>query len=81
MTQIKALVIVTNGTEELEAGNFLFYKNLKILNIVTVIDVLRRAKIQVTVAGLEDKSQITCANGTFLVPDESLGLINDPEVN
>jgi len=52
-----ALVIVANGSEELEA--------------VTVIDLLRRAQISVTVASL-DGNQVTCSRSVKLIPDTSL---------
>jgi len=51
------LVLLAEGCEELEA--------------VTVIDLLRRAKIEVTVAGLDDKP-VTASRGTRLIPDCSL---------
>ncbi len=53
----KVLVPIANGTEELEA--------------VTVIDVLRRAEIEVTVASVQDL-QIKCSRGTNIVADKLL---------
>ncbi len=51
------LVIVANGSEELEA--------------VTVIDLLRRAQVDVTVASLDGDS-VACSRGVKLIPDSSL---------
>jgi len=53
----KVLVPLAQGCEELEA--------------VTIIDLLRRAKIDVTTAGL-DKQTITASRGVKLVPDTDL---------
>jgi 4-methyl-5(b-hydroxyethyl)-thiazole monophosphate biosynthesis len=50
----KVLVVIADGAEELEA--------------VTIIDVLRRAKVNVTVASVGDK-QITASRGVNLVAD------------
>ncbi len=51
------LVLLADGTEELEA--------------VTVIDVLRRAEIDVVVAGLTAEA-VTASRGVRLIPDTSL---------
>jgi 4-methyl-5(b-hydroxyethyl)-thiazole monophosphate biosynthesis len=51
------LVIIAHGSEELEA--------------VTVIDLLRRAQIQVTVASLDGEA-VTCSRGVNISPDASL---------
>jgi 4-methyl-5(b-hydroxyethyl)-thiazole monophosphate biosynthesis len=57
----KVLVPLANGCEELEA--------------VTVIDLLRRAGIEVVTAGLEATPQaIRASRGTMLIPDTSLDL-------
>lgn len=53
----KVLVPLAQGCEELEA--------------VTVIDLLRRAGIQVVTAGL-DNQHVTASRGTVLVPDTTL---------
>jgi len=53
----RVLVPIAPGSEELEA--------------VTIIDLLRRAQIEVVVAGLTN-GPIRCARGTMLVPDRSL---------
>ena len=53
----KVLVPLAQGCEELEA--------------VTIIDLLRRAEINVTTAGLDDKV-VTASRGTKLVPDTNL---------
>ena len=57
MGQKSALVLVAQGTEELEA--------------VTIIDLLRRAEIEVVVAGLAD-GPITASRGVKLIPDVAL---------
>jgi 4-methyl-5(b-hydroxyethyl)-thiazole monophosphate biosynthesis len=54
----KALVPIADGTEELEA--------------VTIIDVLRRAGISVTVASV-GTLQVTCSRGVNLVADRLIG--------
>ena len=54
---MRVLIPVADGTEELEA--------------VTMIDLLRRAGIEVVVASLSGKP-VTCSRGTRLVPDLSL---------
>jgi 4-methyl-5(b-hydroxyethyl)-thiazole monophosphate biosynthesis len=56
------LIPLAQGCEELEA--------------VTVIDLLRRASIDVTTAGL-DKEAVVCSRGTVLIPDSDL----DSELN
>ncbi len=53
----KALILLANGCEELEA--------------VTVIDLLRRARVEVVTAGLAPGA-VTASRGTVLVPDSSL---------
>lgn len=53
----KVLIPLAQGCEELEA--------------VTIIDLLRRAKIEVTTAGL-DKQLVTASRGVILVPDTDL---------
>jgi len=55
---MRALVPVANGVEDIET--------------VTIIDVLRRAQIEVTVASIERETTITCARGCKLVADTTL---------
>ena len=55
----KVLVPLAEGFEELEA--------------VTIIDLLRRAGIEVTVAGLQD-GPVRGSRGTVIVPDDSLDM-------
>lgn len=54
---LKVLIPLAQGCEELEA--------------VTIIDLLRRAEINVTTAGL-DSHPVTASRGTVLVPDTDL---------
>ncbi|HOT90600.1 MAG TPA: DJ-1/PfpI family protein [Anaerolineae bacterium] len=56
---IKVLVPIANGTEEIEA--------------VCIIDTLRRAGADVTVASVEATLQITASRGTKLVADAFIG--------
>lgn len=56
------LLPLATGAEELEA--------------VTIIDLLRRAQFEVTVAGLED-GPVCCARGTVIVPDTTLEAVAD----
>lgn len=53
-----ALILVADGSEEMET--------------VTPIDVLRRAGVTVTVAGLESSKAVICSRQVGLVPDASL---------
>lgn len=53
-----ALVILATGAEEMET--------------VITVDVLRRAKINVTLAGLEGVDPVVCSRGVKIVPDASL---------
>ena len=57
MGQKSVLVLVAQGTEELEA--------------VTIIDLLRRAEVEVVVAGL-NSNPITASRGVKLIPDVAL---------
>ncbi|HBZ94680.1 DJ-1 family glyoxalase III [Pseudomonas sp. UBA7530] len=54
----RALIAVADGVEELEC--------------VTLIDVLRRADVEVLVASVEERRMITCARGTRLTADAML---------
>jgi protein deglycase len=53
----RALILVADGSEEMEA--------------VTVIDILRRAKVEVVVAGLKE-GPIAASRGVRLIPDAVL---------
>ena len=54
----RALISVADGVEDLEC--------------VTLIDVLRRAEIEVVVASIEGRRMVTCARGTRLTADTML---------
>lgn len=54
----RALVILAEGAEEMEA--------------TIVIDVLRRAEVEVVVAGLDGLEPVRCSRGVRLVPDAAL---------
>lgn len=58
MTLKTALVILAEGSEELE--------------VASPIDVLRLCNVEVTVAGLEGRDPVKCARGTTVVPDKAL---------
>uniref|UniRef100_A0A915CWS1 D-lactate dehydratase n=1 Tax=Ditylenchus dipsaci TaxID=166011 RepID=A0A915CWS1_9BILA len=60
MSGKSALIIGSNGSEDIE--------------LVTTSDVLRRANIQVIIAGLQDEKVIKCAEGTSINVDR---LLND----
>lgn len=55
---VRALITVADGVEELEC--------------VTLIDVLRRAEVEVLVASIEARRSVTCAHGTRLTADAML---------
>ncbi|KAA0192010.1 Ribosomal-protein-alanine acetyltransferase, partial [Fasciolopsis buskii] len=55
---VSALLILSEGTEELEA--------------VTVADVLNRGKIKVTIGGLQGSRVLKCSNGVKIQPDVAL---------
>ncbi|KAJ1500750.1 Protein deglycase DJ-1zDJ-1, partial [Coelomomyces lativittatus] len=56
-----ALVIITDGTEEMEA--------------VIIIDVLRRGQLHVKVAGLNGSDWVTCSRQVKLLPDVALSSV------
>jgi len=56
-----ACVLLAPGTEEMEC--------------VIVVDVLRRAGVEVTLAGLEGEGPHSCSRGVSIVPDASLSSV------
>ncbi|XP_074599494.1 protein dj-1beta-like isoform X1 [Brevipalpus obovatus] len=65
MSTTKALLIIADGSEEMEA--------------VITADVLRRAKIDVTVAGLDGDKPVKCSRNIVLMPDTSLEQVREKE--
>lgn len=63
---MKVLTILADGCEELEA--------------VSVIDILRRAGVEVVVAGL-DNNPVRCSRGTRIIPDTGLEDIESPDAD
>jgi DJ-1 family protein len=61
---MRVLVPIANGTEEMEA--------------VIVIDMLRRAGVDVTVAG--DANIVTCSRGVRIIPDTTIEELGDDDV-
>lgn len=55
---VTALVVLAAGAEEMET--------------VIVVDMLRRAGVTVTVAGLAGEAAVTCSRGLIITPDTSL---------
>jgi protein DJ-1 len=54
----RALVLVADGTEEIE--------------FTVVVDVLRRAGVEVVAAGVDGPDPVVCSRGVGIVPDASL---------
>jgi protein DJ-1 len=54
----RVLVLLADGAEEME--------------VVITVDVLRRAGIEVVVAGLDGPNAVTCSRGVRLLPDAAL---------
>lgn len=68
MTENKsAIVVIAPGTEEMEA--------------VIVIDVLRRADIDVELAGLRGPDAVRCSRGVMLQPDSALDALGDADAD
>ncbi|KAK8804754.1 hypothetical protein WA171_006721 [Blastocystis sp. BT1] len=55
----KALVAISEGSEELEA--------------IGIIDILRRGKVHVTVASIDESKKVKCARGCSLTADVLIG--------
>lgn len=60
----RALVLIADGTEEME--------------FTIVVDVLRRAGVEVVAAGLDGPDPVTCSRGVRIVPDEALADVEWP---
>ncbi len=58
MSGKKALVVLSPGAEEMET--------------VISVDIMRRAKISVTLAGLDSSDPVKCSRDVRIVPDSSL---------
>lgn len=64
-TRKSAVVVVAPGSEEMEA--------------TIAIDVLRRAEVDVVVAGLDGAEPVTCSRGVVLQPDCALADVSQPK--
>jgi protein DJ-1 len=60
---VRALVLLAQGAEEME--------------VVIVVDVLRRAGVDVVLAGLDGDGPVLCSRGVRLVPDVALDGVAD----
>jgi len=58
MSSYHCLVIIADGIEEMET--------------VIIVDLLRRANIQVTIAGTDGSGSVKCSQGVNLTPDRSV---------
>lgn len=59
----QVLIPIANGSEEIE--------------VVTLIDILRRAKVNVVVASVEKSAQVLASKGTKIVADKLISAISD----
>lgn len=57
---MQVLIPVANGSEEIE--------------VVTIVDILRRAKVDVVVASVEKSVQILASQGTKIIADKLIGV-------
>lgn len=55
---VQVLIPIANGSEEIE--------------IVTIVDILRRAKVDVVVASVERSTQIVASQGIKIIADKSI---------
>jgi protein DJ-1 len=60
----RALVLLAEGAEEME--------------VTITVDVLRRAGVDVVLAGLDGDAPVTCSRKVRLVPDAPLGAVTGP---
>jgi protein DJ-1 len=63
MSVKKALVFLATGAEEMET--------------VIIVDVLRRASIDVTLAGVDGEETVVCSRNIKIVPDCGLNKVSD----
>lgn len=63
MSQKKVLVLIAAGSEEMET--------------VITVDVLRRASVEVTLAGVHGSEPVKCSRSIVIVPDTSLALTTE----
>ncbi|KAA8545869.1 hypothetical protein F0562_020680 [Nyssa sinensis] len=57
------LIPIANGSEEIE--------------VITIVDILRRAKVDVVVASVEKSSQILASQGTKIIADKSISVASE----
>lgn len=60
---LQVLIPVANGCEEIE--------------VATIIDILRRAKANVTVASVEKSLQVSASRSTKIIADKMLNAVTD----
>jgi len=58
----RALVLLAEGAEEME--------------VTIIVDVLRRAEVQVVLAGVAGADPVTCSRGVRIVPDRALASVD-----
>jgi protein DJ-1 len=59
----RAIVVLAEGAEEME--------------LTIAVDVLRRAGVEVTIAGLDSERAVTCSRGVRIVPDARLSTLDE----
>ncbi len=61
---VRAVVLLAQGAEEMET--------------TIVVDVLRRAQVEVVLAGVDGVAAVTCSRGVRLLPDAALETLEGP---